>query len=41
MNQGRKQLFLGSDFFGKTGIDVDGGNLKVLDGTLSPSGEAL
>jgi hypothetical protein len=38
MNQGRKQPFLGQDFFRIFGIDVDGGIAKVLAGNLSPMG---
>jgi hypothetical protein len=37
-NQGRKQLFLGQDFFRNSGIGVDGGNAEVLAGNLSPTG---
>ena len=37
-NQGRKQQFLGQDFFENPGIDVDGGIAEVLAGNLSPMG---
>jgi hypothetical protein len=33
-----KQLIVRQDYFGKTGIGVDGGNAQVLAGNLSPMG---